>query len=158
VLRLRSGEHGQATLIVAANLGILEYRTSQTQQAIDTLTRAHDDLVQQLGLTSPQAESTAFYLACALSSTGRYREASDLMTPLVAADLEAAEPRGDWLHRLDALRGEILLGQGHQNEGLAKLTEAVAAMAALRTPDDELPTFRKALEAANRPAIRSMQR
>lgn len=150
VLRLRSGDHGQATLIVAANLGILEYRSGQTQQAIDTLTVTHDDLVAQLGLTSPQAESTAFYLSRALSSTGRYREASVLVNPLIAADLEAAEPRGDWTQRLDALRGEILLGQGRKNEGLAKLAAAVDAMSSLATPDDDLPTFRKALEAANR--------
>ncbi len=158
VLRLRSGEHGQATLIVAANLGILEFRTAQTQQAIDTLTRAHDDLVAQLGLKSPQAESTAFYLARALSSIGRSREASDLMTPLAAADLEAAEPRGDWTQRLDALRGEILLGQGRKNEGLAKLSAAVDSMASLATPDDDLPTFRKALEAANRSTGAVIQR
>jgi len=154
VLRLRSGEHGQATLIVAANLGIVELRTGQTLQAIDTLSRAHDDLVRQLGLKSPQAESTAFYLSRALSSSGRYREAGELMTPLVADDLEAAEPRGDWTQRLAALRGEILVGLGHKDEGLAKLSEAVKAMAALPTPDDDLPTFRKTLEAANRPGSR----
>jgi len=89
-------------------------------------------------------------LSRALSSIGRYREASVLLTPLIAADLEAAEPRGDWTQRLDALRGEILLGQGRKNEGLAKLAAAVDAMSALPTPDDDLPTFRKTLEAANR--------
>jgi len=157
VLRLRSGEHGQATLIVAANLGILEYRTGQTPQAIDTLTRAHDDLVRQLGLASPQAESAAFYLSCALNSLGRYREAGDLMSPLVAADLEAAEPRGDWTQRLDALRGQNLLGQGHTKEGLAMLTQAVTAMANLPTPDDDLPTFRKALDAATLPGPRDIR-
>jgi hypothetical protein len=30
------------------------------------------------------------------------------------------------------------------------LTQAVNAMATLPTPDDDLPTFRKALDAANR--------
>jgi eukaryotic-like serine/threonine-protein kinase len=151
VLRLRSGEHGQATLIVAANLGIVEYRTGQIQQAIDTLTSAHDDLVGQLGLVSPQAESAAFYLSCALTRLGRYRDAHDLLTPLIAADLDAAEPRGDWPQRLDALRGEILLGEGHKNEGIAALTSAVNAMEQLSAPDDDLATFRGVLNAATGP-------
>jgi non-specific serine/threonine protein kinase len=147
VLRLRSGEHGQATLIVAANLGIIEYRTGQTQRAIDTLTPLYDDLKRQLGVSSPQAEAAAFYLSCALSNIGRYREAGDLIPSLVATDLEAAEPRGDWTQRLDALRGEVLLGQGHTTDGLAMLTKAVNAMASLTTPDDDLSIFRKALDA-----------
>jgi non-specific serine/threonine protein kinase len=99
------------------------------------------------GVSSPQAEAAAFYLSCALSNIGRYREAGDLIPSLVATDLEAAEPRGDWTQRLDALRGEVLLGQGHTTDGLAMLTKAVNAMASLTTPDDDLSIFRKALDA-----------
>ena len=124
ILRQRTGEHGQATLIVGANLGIVQYRTAQFQQAVDTLSGVRTDLVTLLGATSPQAQSVSYYLAASLAAVGRYTAAAPLLHDLRPADLASAEPRDDWAPRLDALRGTILGGQGHYADAAAQRDSA----------------------------------
>ena len=150
ILRQRTGEHGQATLIVGANLGIVQYRTAQFQQAVDTLSGVRTDLVSLLGATSPQAQSVAYYLAASLAAVGRYAAAAPLLHDLRPTDLASAEPRDDWAPRLDALRGTILWGQGHYADAVALLAPAVKTMQEQHTPAADLEPFTKALASAQR--------
>jgi non-specific serine/threonine protein kinase len=150
ILRQRTGEHGQATLIVGVNLGIVQYRRGQFQQAVDTLSGLRTDLVSLLGEASPQAQSASYYLAAALVTLGRYAEAAPLLRDLRPADLASAEPREDWVPRLDALRGTILWGQGHNTEAVALLAPALKTMQERHTPFSDLELFRNALASAQR--------
>lgn len=150
ILRQRTGEHGQATLIAGANLGIVQYRTAQFQQAVDTLSGVRTDLVTLLGATSPQAQSVSYYLAASLAAMGRYAAAAPLLHDLRPADLASAEPRDDWAPRLDALRGTILGGQGHYADAAALLAAAVKTMQEQHTPAADLEPFTKALASAQR--------
>jgi DNA-binding winged helix-turn-helix (wHTH) protein/tetratricopeptide (TPR) repeat protein len=145
ILRARSGEHGQATLIAGANLGIVDYRMGQAAVAVHNLSAVHEDLVRQLGESSPQAQSVAYYLAAALDEVGKARDAAPLAEHLTAADLDSAEPRPDWEPRLAALRGQILIGEGRRSEGRALLVSAVSAMEASHTPEADLMPFKKTL-------------
>jgi DNA-binding winged helix-turn-helix (wHTH) protein/serine/threonine protein kinase len=149
ILKKRSGEHGQATLIAAANLGVVELRTGATAQAIKDLAAAHADLAAQLGEASPQAESTAYYLAMGLANDRHFGEAAQLLSPLNPADLTAAEPREDWAPRLEALRGQIFLGQGRLRDGVETLTQALAEMDRLNTPAQDSAPFRRLLANAH---------
>jgi tetratricopeptide (TPR) repeat protein len=149
ILRKRSGEHGQATLIAAANLGIVEYRTGHLAEAVQVLSGTHEDMARQLGLASPQAQSVAFYLAAALSDIGRNSDAAELLAPLKATDLAAAEPREDWEPRLAALRAEILIRQGDRRAGLPKLAAAVERMEASHSPPEDVAPLRKLLGGTN---------
>lgn len=112
------------------------------------LSVTHEDMAQQLGAASPQAQSTAFYLACALSEMGRNADAAVLASPLRAADLAAAEPREDWELRLEALRAEILIRQGHGKEGIALLRPAIAKMEAMHTPREDVEPLQRLLVGA----------
>jgi len=154
IIRERTGDHGQATLIVGANLGIVEYRTGRSAQAVEILRSVHDALTGQLGSASPQAEIVAYYLACALAELGRYREASALIAPISAAHLTAAEPRKDWDERLEALNGAILTGQERTREGIAKLADAIERMRLKQTPEQDLAPFRRMFAVANRSAAK----
>ena len=117
ILRQRTGERGQATLIV--------------------------------GASSPQAQSVSYYLAASLAGVGRYAEAAPLLQDLLPADLAGAEPRDDWAARLDAMRGEVLLGPGQKANAIALLAPAVSCLsngqitlAAASRPTTRLPTRR----------------
>jgi len=148
ILRRRTGEHGQATLIVGANLGIVQYRTAQFQKAVDTLSAVRTDLVGLLGKSSPQAQSVSYYLAASLAAVRHYADAAPLLEDLQPKDLASAEPRDDWAARLDALHGTILWGQGHDAEAVALLAPAVSTMEAEHTPAADLEPFKKALANA----------
>ena len=150
ILRQRTGERGQATLIVGANLGIAQYRTSQFEQAVDTLSSVRKDLVSLLGESSPQAQSVAYYLAASLAGAERYAEAAPLLRELRPTDLASAEPRDDWASRLDALRGVVLGGEGKSAEAMALLAPALRTMQEQHPDSPDLVFFRKALASAQR--------
>jgi non-specific serine/threonine protein kinase len=150
ILRQRTGERGQATLIVGANLGIVQYRTAQYAQAVDSLSGVRTDLVGLLGASSPQAQSVSYYLAAALTGLGRYSEAAPLLQDLQPADLASAEPRDDWAARLDAMRGEVLLGLGQKVNAIALLAPAVRTMQERKTPAADIEPFVEALSRAQR--------
>ena len=149
ILRRRTGERGQATLIVGANLGIVQYRTSHYQAAVDTLRGVRSSLVSMLGAASPQVQSVSYYLAASLAGLGNYADAAPLLLDLKPTDLASAEPRDDWSARLDAMRGTVLLGQGQLREGLALLAPAVKTMQERNTPAADLAPFIKALSGAS---------
>jgi non-specific serine/threonine protein kinase len=149
ILRQRTGEEGQATLIVGANLGIVQYRTEQYKQAADTLQGVRTHLVALLGASSPQAQSASYYLAASLASLRNFADAAPLVQGLKAEDLASAEPRDDWPARLDALRGEILLGEGQRARGLALLAPAVRSMQDRKTPATDIAPFLKVLSDAS---------
>ena len=149
ILRQRTGEEGQATLIVGANLGIVQYRTEQYKQAADTLQGVRTHLVALLGASSPQAQSASYYLAASLASLRNFADAAPLVQGLKAEDLASAEPRDDWPARLDALRGEILLGEGQRARGLALLAPAVRSMQDRKTPETDIAPFLKVLSDAS---------
>ena len=113
IFRLRTGEHGQATLAVGANLGIVQYRTGHPADAVPILSSIRTEFIDTLGEDSPQAQIVAFYLASAQSDLHNYTEAATLVGHLQPVQLAGAEPRDDWDARLKTLRGTILLGQGH---------------------------------------------
>jgi eukaryotic-like serine/threonine-protein kinase len=107
IFRARTGEHGQSTLLIGGNLGIVQYRTGHFQAAVDTLTPIYADLLGQLGASSPQAQIIAYYLASALESRGRRDEAARLIVDLQPSDLANAEPRDDWPSKLQSLRASL---------------------------------------------------
>jgi eukaryotic-like serine/threonine-protein kinase len=148
VFRDRTGEHGQATLIVGANLGIVQYRMGKFTDAVQSLEPIHTEFVRTLGVSSPQAQSVAFYLASAYCDKGQPAAAARLAASLNSTDLASAEPRDDWTPRLAALRGRILVAQGLRAEGVALLAPAVAEMKRSKTPDEDLGPFERALAAA----------
>ena len=148
ILRERTGERGQATLIVGANLGIVQYRTGQYAHAIDSLRGVRTELVNLLGQASPQAQSVSYYLAAALAGLGRYPEAAPLLKDLQPADLASAEPRADWAPRLDAMRGSVLLGLGLRTDAAALLGPAIKLMQERGTPSADLAPFVLALSRA----------
>jgi non-specific serine/threonine protein kinase len=148
VLRLRTGDDSQGTLIAQANLGIVEFHAGDSAKAVEVLRPVRDNLVRQFGESSPQAQSVSFYLACAQSALGHGHEASDLSAHLDAVALAAAEPRNDWPLRLQALKGEILLMEGRADAAVAQLEPAVAAMQAAHTPTWDLDPIKDALQRA----------
>jgi tetratricopeptide (TPR) repeat protein len=145
IFGLRTGEHGQATLTAGANLGIVEYRTGHSADAVQTLTHMRTEFISSLGEASPQAQIVAFYLASAQRELRNYADASALVAHLVPAQLADAEPRDDWDARLHALRGAILLGQGRKADARALLEPAVSEMEKAHTPAEDVDPFRKAL-------------
>jgi serine/threonine protein kinase/predicted negative regulator of RcsB-dependent stress response len=150
VMRQRVGDTGQGTLIAAANVGIVEYRTGQYAEAIKELTPLHDTLVKELGAPSPQAQSVAFYLASSLSVVGQPAPAAQLTEQLDPVALAAAEPRNDWPERLQALHGEILLAQGRLDQAVAALAPAYEHMRLANAPAGDLDHLRAALDRARR--------
>jgi eukaryotic-like serine/threonine-protein kinase len=131
IVRKRSGERGQATLLARANLGVIEFESGQLQAAIGTLSEARAGLAALLGDKSPQAQGPNFYLAFALSNSGRHEEALALAERIDPAALVSVTIGGvDWAPRLQALKGRILVGQGREAEGLALLEPAIEQMKA----------------------------
>ena len=128
IMRRRTGDNGQGTLIALANLGIVQFRTGRLAEAAGTLAEVHDNCATVFGAKSPLAQSVAFYLASSLVGLDRYAQTEGLADGLDATALAAAEPRNDWQWRLQALKGEILLGQGHPAQAIQLLDPAVAAM------------------------------
>ena len=113
VFALRTGAEARNTLITRVNLGIVQYRTGQSADAIKTLAPMRTYFIDTLGEGSPLAQAAAFYLACAQRDLGNYTEAAALMEHLDPAQLAAAEPRKDWNERLAALR-RSMDGQEHK--------------------------------------------
>lgn len=148
IFSLRTGEHGQATLTAGANLGIVEYRTGHDADAVNTLEPIRADFAKTFGAKSPQAQTVAFYMACAYWDLRQFDKASALIQELQPQQLADAEPREDWSARLQALRGAIAIGQGRVRDGLALLAPAVADLERLHTPQEDIEPLRRALSAA----------
>lgn len=139
----RVGEHGQATVTVGANLGIVEYHSGRYADAIATLGHMRTLFIQTLGESSPQAQIVAYYLAAAEQDRGDPEAAARLVTGIQADKLASAEPRDDWPARLQALNGAIALKRGHKAEGLTLLKSAIAAMQARHTPSEDVEAYRR---------------
>lgn len=148
IFRLRTDEHGQATLTAGANLGIVQYRTGHDADAIRTLEAMRTEFEKSLGKASPQAQIVSFYLDCAQSDLRDFNAASMLVADLNPQQLADAEPREDWNARLQGLRGAILVGEGKRSEALGVLGPAVAELERLHAPDEDIEPFRKALSQA----------
>jgi len=148
VLRKRTGDNGQGTMIAAGNLGIVEYRTHQLLEAARVLTQVHDSFAKLFGATSPQAQSMAFYLAEVFTQQGDVNKASQLAMTLDAVSLAAAEPRNDWAWRIQALKGEILTGERRFTEAVNLLEPAVDAMEKENLPSWDIESYKQALQHA----------
>jgi hypothetical protein len=90
-----------------ARLGILQYETGHFEEAVETLSGVHAELATRSGADSPEAQATAYYLASALVKLREYAPAARLAGILQSSELAHAEPRADWLQRLEQLRAAI---------------------------------------------------
>ncbi len=133
----RYGEHLQSTLVETGNLGFKERDCGDRDAGIDYIRRAESGLREHYGEDNVAAQSFRYSLARILADDGRNREALAALDGLDLAALTAGNSRPGWEHRIDALRGRILLQSGDADTGRQLLAAAVPALAALGTEDDE---------------------
>jgi eukaryotic-like serine/threonine-protein kinase len=149
IMRRHQGDRNQATLVLRANLGIIEYRGGQLQAAIDTLSAARSDLTALLGEKSPSVQGVSFYLASALTDAGRSDEGAALISATDPAALTSTTSgAAGWALRLQALRGQIQIAQGRKTDGLALLVPAIQQMKAAGVESHVIEPFEKVLERA----------
>jgi eukaryotic-like serine/threonine-protein kinase len=129
ILSRRLGPQDHVTLLVRANLGFLQLFSGQLQQAVATYSETRPAIVKMLGEKNPVAQTMAFYLATALSESGRDAEAAPLIAGLDPVALTSATAGGEgWDQRLQALKGQVLAGEGKIAEGSALLEAAIDKM------------------------------
>jgi non-specific serine/threonine protein kinase len=143
------GPQSQDAMLARANVGVVESELGQSKAGIADITAAREYLVGLFGSHNPEVEEADFYLASNLSQQARGTEAWSIVGNLSAASLsEDGEGAEDWAQRLAALKGQILLREGHEARALALLDPAVARMEADHVASWMVEPFRKALDQA----------
>ena len=142
----RYGEERQATLIETGNLGFKEYACGDRQAGLDYLRQAESGLRRHFGQDNVAAHSFRYALAGHLATEGRYADALEMVDGLSVPALTAGDSTPGWEHRLQALRGQILMQSGRTQEGRPLLVAAVAALGELGTPEeDEMAAWQRLL-------------
>ena len=124
----RYGEERQATLIETGNLGFKEYDCGDRAAGLAYLRRAESGLRRHFGEDNVAAHSFRYALAGHLVTEGQYTEALELVEGLSVPALTAGDSTPGWGHRLQALRGQILMQSGRVQEGRPLLVSAMAAL------------------------------
>ncbi|MDO5610140.1 MAG: tetratricopeptide repeat protein [Pseudomonadota bacterium] len=145
----RYGAHQQGTLVETGNLGFKEYTCGDREAGLTHIAAAERGLREHYGENNVAAHSFRYGLARALVEQKRWGQAQTMLGGLDVAALTAGDSRSGWEHRLQAMRGEILIGRGEVAEGSAQLAGALSALQAQGSEDaDELQRL-QALLAAN---------
>jgi non-specific serine/threonine protein kinase len=131
------GETRQATLVETGNLGFKEYACGDREAGLNDLRKAERGLREGFGEDNVAAHSFRYGLAQALTEQGRYREALQMADGLNVAALTAGDSTPGWQHRLDALRGEILIGLGDTRKGRELIAAVLPELVALGTEEPE---------------------
>ncbi|MFT3763462.1 MAG: winged helix-turn-helix domain-containing protein [Pseudoxanthomonas sp.] len=146
----RYGEEKQGTLVEAGNLGFKEYDCGDREAGLDYLRRAEGGLRLHYGEDNVAAHSFRFALAQALAEQQRWREAKQMADGVNLGALLAGDSDPTNEPRLQALRGEILIGLGDTHTGRELLSAALARLAALGDVDEEeIDRLRKLLGGAS---------
>ena len=133
----RYGEDKQATLVETGNLGMSEYECGDASAGLDYIRRADSELRRLYGENNVAAHHLRFFLARALVEKKRFGDALQMAEGLDVKALAAGDSKPGWEHRLNALRGEVLLGLGRAKEGKALLSTALPEVAALSIVDSD---------------------
>lgn len=132
----RYGEERQATLVETGNLGFKERDCGDREAGLDYLRQAESGLREHYGEDNVAAHAFRYALANALTDEGQHAEALRMVDGLDAAALTAGDSTPGWDHRLQALRGRILLASGDATAGRPLLADATRALARLGTVDE----------------------
>ena len=88
-----------------------------------------------------------YALAGHLATEGQYQEALEMVDGLSVPALTAGDSTPGWEHRLQALRGQILMQSGRAQEGRPLLVAAVGALSDLGTQEeDEMAAWQRLLQ------------
>jgi tetratricopeptide (TPR) repeat protein len=149
ILQRTAGEHSQATLAVQGDVAALDYLSGHVNEALTVLQQTYAELVNLHGKGDAFAQDTGFYLASALLDAGRADEAAVIASTLMPEILAAGDGGNDWTDRVAGLTGQILLAQGHREEALALLRDALSHLATNQRPAWITSPLRKALARAD---------
>ena len=134
-------------MIETGNLGFKEYDCGDRLAGLAYLRQAESGLRRHFGEDNVAAHSFRYSLAGHLATEGQYTEALEMVEGLSVPALTAGDSTPGWEHRLQALRGQILMQSGHTQEGRPLLVAAVAALTDLGTPEeDEMREWRTLLQ------------
>lgn len=152
------GPDSQDATLARANVGILEAQLGHAKAGLADISAALKGLVGIFGAHDPEVQEIDFYLASSLSQERREEEAWSIANGLSASALsEAGEGGEDWSQRLQALKGEILLREGHKAQAAAFLEPAVRKIEADRLPAWIVAPLRKALARARESSSTSIE-
>ena len=144
----RYGEERQATLIETGNLGFKEYDCGNRTAGLAYLRQAESGLRQHFGEDNVAAHSFRYTLAGHLATEGQYQEALEMVDGLSVPALTAGDSTPGWEHRLQALRGQILMQSGRAKEGRPLLVAAVAALGETgAAEEDDMLEWRRLLQS-----------
>ena len=144
----RYGEERQATLIETGNLGFKEYDCGNRTAGLAYLRQAESGLRQHFGEDNVAAHSFRYTLAGHLATEGQYQEALEMVDGLSVPALTAGDSTPGWEHRLQALRGQILMQSGRAQEGRPLLVAAVAALGETgAAEEDDMLEWRRLLQS-----------
>jgi DNA-binding winged helix-turn-helix (wHTH) protein/tetratricopeptide (TPR) repeat protein len=144
----RYGEERQATLIETGNLGFKEYACGNQAAGLAYLRQAESGLRRHFGEDNVAAHSFRYALAGHLATEGQYQEALEMVDGLSVPALTAGDSTPGWEHRLQALRGQILMQSGRAQEGRPLLVAAVAALGETgAAEEDDMLEWRRLLQS-----------
>ena len=143
------GPDSQDATLARANVGILEAQLGHSKAGLADISAARTSLIGIFGAHDPEVQEVDFYLASSLSQEGREEDAWQIASSLSPAALsEAGEGGKDWSQRLQGLKAEILLREGHSAQAVALLEPALSKIEADRLPAWIVEPLREALARA----------
>lgn len=131
----RYGETRQGTLVETGNLGLKEYDCGDRQIGLGHIQRAESGLRQHYGEDNVTAQIFGYTLAGLLARESRWRDALARIDALNVPALTAGNSRPGWEERLQALRGEILIGLGEAERGRGLIAAALPRLTTLGTEE-----------------------
>lgn len=130
------GAEKQATIVETGNLAGMEFDCGDREKALQLIRRAVAILrTQNGGDENVHSQVFRYELADMLVKMGRYEEALGALQGLKAELLTAGDTTPGWQHRLDAMRGEILIARGEYDAGRKLLGPALQALIEMDTEE-----------------------
>lgn len=130
------GADKQATWVETGNLARLEHACGDGEAAVSLLRTTVAELQKHNGGTrNVHAQVFRYTLATMLGENGDFAQALELIDGLEPELLTAGDSRPGWEHRIDALRGRLMVLAGDGAGGRALLARAVPPLLALGIDD-----------------------
>ncbi|WP_370299491.1 winged helix-turn-helix domain-containing protein [Abyssibacter sp.] len=142
------GLNNRFTLIENGNLGFKEYECGDPAVGLALVEEVGETLRVANGNDDTASQAFRVFAAEAYADKGQYDRSLALLDGLEPAKLAAAQSEPEWAARLEAIRGQALLGKGKYAEAVALLKAAIPQLRKLHGDPEAIEKYERCLETA----------
>jgi len=142
------GADNRFSLIEKGNLGFKEYECGDQAVGLALVEEVGETLRIASGNDDAASQAFRVFAAEAHADEGQYDHSLALLDGLESTKLTAAQGEPEWAARLNAIRGQALLGKGKYAEAVVLLEAAIPQLGKLHGDPEAIEKYQGCLETA----------